>query len=412
MTAANAQLRDVGTAPRDAKQTALHPDLNRAHVRFINLGKTYDGSVHALQGIDLAIQRGVVFGIIGRSGAGKSSLIRTINRLKQPSSGRVLIDQVDIGEYDEDRLVTLRRRIGMIFQHFNLMSAKTVWQNVELPLKVASVPKLQREQKVRELLELVGLQDKHKAYPAQLSGGQKQRVGIARSLVHDPQILLCDEATSALDPETTQSILGLLRDINKRLGLTIVLITHEMAVIREICDRVVVLERGRIVEQGPVWQVFGNPQHEVSKTLLAPLQHGLPEELQNRLQLTQTSADAALVLRLQFTGSDTDEPDLAALFSALGGRVRLLQGGVERIQGHALGQLLLSVSGSSLGAEELRQRAGRWAQQVEVLGYVACAFVAGGDRHLPDGWRVIADRLVAGHSAGGDPGHQRQGRDL
>lgn len=224
MSVANSQLRDLGTRPRDARQTALHPDLNHAHVRFINLGKTYDGTVHALQGIDLAIQRGEVFGIIGRSGAGKSSLIRTINRLEQPSSGRVLIDQVDIGDFDEDRLVALRRRIGMIFQHFNLMSAKTVWQNVELPLKVAGVPKPQREQKVRELLELVGLQDKHKAYPAQLSGGQKQRVGIARSLVHDPQILLCDEATSALDPETTQSILGLLRQINQRLGLTIALI--------------------------------------------------------------------------------------------------------------------------------------------------------------------------------------------
>ncbi|KAF2408739.1 D-methionine transport system ATP-binding protein [Pseudomonas antarctica] len=369
MTAANTQLHDLGLPPRSAEQTELHPDLNRAHVRFINLGKTYDGSVNALQGIDLAIQRGEVFGIIGRSGAGKSSLIRTINRLEQPSSGRVLIDQVDIGQYDEDHLVALRRRIGMIFQHFNLMSAKTVWQNVELPLKVAGVPTLQREQKVRELLELVGLKDKHKAYPAQLSGGQKQRVGIARSLVHDPQILLCDEATSALDPETTQSILGLLREINQRLGLTIVLITHEMAVIREICDRVVVLEHGRIVEQGPVWHVFGNPQHEVSKTLLAPLQHGLPEELQSRLQLTQTCADAALVLRLQFTGSATEEPDLAALFSALGGRVRLLQGGVERIQGHALGQLLLAVNGSPHNAEELRNRAARWAQQVEVLGY-------------------------------------------
>ena len=331
MTAANAQVRDLGLPPRDAEQTELHPDLNRAHVRFINLGKTYDGTVHALQGIDLAIQRGEVFGIIGRSGAGKSSLI---------------------------------------FQHFNLMSAKTVWQNVELPLKVAGIPKLQREQKVRELLELVGLKDKHKAYPAQLSGGQKQRVGIARSLVHDPEILLCDEATSALDPETTQSILGLLREINQRLGLTIVLITHEMAVIREICDRVVVLEHGRIVEQGPVWQVFGDPQHAVSKTLLAPLQHGLPEELQSRLQARPATADAAVVLRLQFTGSDTDEPDLAALFSALGGRVRLLQGGVERIQGHALGQLLLAVNGSPHTAEELRNRAGNWAQQVEVLGHV------------------------------------------
>ncbi|WP_223544628.1 methionine ABC transporter ATP-binding protein [Pseudomonas sp. A-B-19] len=359
--------------PQSAERTELHPELNHAHVRFIGLGKTYNGQqgpVAALHGIDLAIQRGEVFGIIGRSGAGKSSLIRTINRLEQPSSGRVLIDQVDIGEFDEDRLVALRRRIGMIFQHFNLMSAKTVWQNVELPLKVAGVPKAQREQKVRELLELVGLQAKHKAYPAQLSGGQKQRVGIARALVHDPEILLCDEATSALDPETTQSILGLLREINQRLGLTIVLITHEMAVIREICDRVVVLEHGRIVEQGPVWEVFGNPQHEVSKTLLAPLQHALPKELQSRLQAQPNSSDAAVVLRLQFTGSQRDEPDLAALFSALGGRVRLLQGGVERIQGHALGQLLLAVTGSTLGAEELRQRASHWAQQVEVLGYV------------------------------------------
>ena len=359
--------------PEHVEQTELHPDLNRAHVRFIGLGKNYNGQqgpVAALHGIDLAIQRGEVFGIIGRSGAGKSSLIRTINRLEQPSTGRVLIDQVDIGEFDEDRLVTLRRRIGMIFQHFNLMSAKTVWQNVELPLKVAGVPKQKREQKVRELLELVGLQEKHKAYPAQLSGGQKQRVGIARALVHDPAILLCDEATSALDPETTQSILGLLREINQRLGLTIVLITHEMAVIRDICDRVVVLEHGRIVEQGPVWEVFGNPQHEVSKTLLAPLQHALPEELQSRLRSQPQSSDDAVVLRLQFTGSATDEPDLAALFAALGGRVRLLQGGIERIQGHALGQLLLAVTGSSLGAEALRQRAGSWAQQVEVLGYV------------------------------------------
>ncbi|WP_236193023.1 methionine ABC transporter ATP-binding protein [Pseudomonas glycinae] len=373
MTAAIQRRLDLPELPALAQRTELHPELNRAHVRFVGLGKTYDGKqgpVAALQGIDLAIQRGEVFGIIGRSGAGKSSLIRTINRLEQPTSGRVLIDQVDIGEYDEDRLVALRRRIGMIFQHFNLMSAKTVWQNVELPLKVAGVPKEQRENKVRELLELVGLQAKHKAYPAQLSGGQKQRVGIARALVHDPDILLCDEATSALDPETTQSILGLLREINKRLGLTIVLITHEMAVIREICDRVVVLEHGRIVEQGPVWEVFGNPQHEVSQTLLAPLQHALPEELQSRLQAQPSSSDASVVLRLQFTGSQQDEPDLAALFAALGGRVKLLQGGVERIQGHALGQLLLAVAGSQLNAEQLRERAGQWAQRTEVLGYV------------------------------------------
>ena len=372
MSVAIARTGRLDVQPPSATQTQLHPELSRAHVRFIGVGKTYDGRqgpVDALKGIDLAIQRGEIFGIIGRSGAGKSSLIRTINRLEQPSSGRVLIDQVDMGGFDENALVALRRQIGMIFQHFNLMSAKTVWQNVELPLKVAGVPKLQREQKVRELLELVGLQGKHTAYPAQLSGGQKQRVGIARALVHNPAILLCDEATSALDPETTQSILGLLREINQRLGLTIVLITHEMAVIRDICHRVVVLEQGRIVEQGPVWQVFGNPQHEVSKTLLAPLLDALPEGLQARISAQPVSAQSDVILRLRFTGQQAQEPDLGALFAALGGQVRLLHGGVEQIQGHALGQLLLSVSGVSLGAEELRKRAQHWAQQVEVVGY-------------------------------------------
>lgn len=360
--------------PHSAAQTHLHPEKAQAHVRFSQLGKVYEGQqgpVAALKSIDLDIQRGEVFGIIGRSGAGKSSLIRTINRLEQPSSGRVLIDQVDIAAFNEDKLVELRRRIGMIFQHFNLMSAKTVWQNVELPLKVAGVPKEQRQRKVAELLELVGLRDKHKAYPAQLSGGQKQRVGIARALVHDPAILLCDEATSALDPETTQSILGLLREINQRLGLTIILITHEMAVIREICDRVVVLEQGEVVEQGPVWQVFGNPQHEVSKTLLAPLQHALPEDLQARLQPQPSDKTASVVLDLQFTGSNGQEPDLSALFSAFGGRVSLLHGGVERIQGHALGYLLLAISHSPLSIEELLIRARKQAQHAKVLGYVA-----------------------------------------
>jgi D-methionine transport system ATP-binding protein len=363
----------AGLARPPAEPLELYPQLANALVRFIGVGKTYEGAqgpVQALQGIDLNIERGEVFGIIGRSGAGKSSLIRTINRLEQPSSGRVLVDQVDIGEFDEDRLVALRRRIGMIFQHFNLMSAKTVWQNVELPLKVAGVPQAERWRKVGELLELVGLQGKRDAYPAQLSGGQKQRVGIARALVHDPQILLCDEATSALDPETTESILALLRDINQRLGLTIILITHEMAVIRAICDRVVVLEGGQVVEQGPVWQVFGNPRHEVSRTLLAPLQHGLPEELRARLRNTPATPGAALVLRLRVTGAQAGEADLSSLFNLLGGQVSLLQGGIERIQGRALGSLVVAVSNSPHDREHLLQRAGQWAQQVEELGYV------------------------------------------
>ncbi|CAK13168.1 methionine ABC transporter ATP-binding protein [Pseudomonas entomophila] len=353
--------------PHKATEQALRPDVNQAHVRFIGLGKTYPGQAQpALHGIDLNIRRGEIFGIIGRSGAGKSSLLRTINRLEQPSQGRVLIDQVDIAPFDEDRLVALRRRIGMIFQHFNLMSAKTVWQNVELPLKVAGVAKAERQRKVRELLELVGLSQKQHVYPAQLSGGQKQRVGIARALVHDPEILLCDEATSALDPETTASILELLRDINRRLGLTVVLITHEMAVIRDICHRVVVLERGEVVEQGEVWQVFGAPRHEVTRTLLAPLQTRLPETLQAGLRASPASRDAAVVLKLSLVG----EPELSALFADLGGRVRLLQGGIETIGEHALGQLILSVRGSPLDTRQLLERARGWAADVEVLGHV------------------------------------------
>ena len=374
MSAANARVAlDAAGLPEHAlaPQRALHPHLNSAHIRFIGLHKTYPGqAAPALADIDLNIQHGEIFGIIGRSGAGKSSLIRTINRLEQPSGGRVLIDQVDIASYDEDHLVTLRRRIGMIFQHFNLMSAKTVWQNVELPLKVAGVAKAERRRKVTELLELVGLQEKHHVYPAQLSGGQKQRVGIARALVHDPAILLCDEATSALDPETTESILGLLRDINQRLGLTIVLITHEMAVIRDICHRVVVLERGRIVEQGEVWQVFGDPQHEVSKTLLAPLQPALPTSLLERLLPVAPNAQATLVLRLRVSGQDREAPELSSLFSALGGKVSLLQGGIEPIQGRALGQLVIAVADSPHGHASIIEKAGNWAAQVEVLGYV------------------------------------------
>ncbi|WEZ88920.1 methionine ABC transporter ATP-binding protein [Pseudomonas sp. NyZ480] len=355
------------TSPPPSREQALRPDVNEAHVRFIGLGKTYPGQAQpALQGIDLNIRRGEIFGIIGRSGAGKSSLLRTINRLEQPSQGRVLIDQVDIAPFDVDRLVALRRRIGMIFQHFNLMSAKTVWQNVELPLKVAGMARAERQRKVRELLELVGLGEKHHVYPAQLSGGQKQRVGIARALVHDPEILLCDEATSALDPETTASILELLRDINLRLGLTVVLITHEMAVIRDICHRVVVLERGEVVEQGEVWKVFGSPRHEVTRTLLAPLQAKLPAALQASLRSAPAGRNSAVVLKLTVIG----EPALSDLFNDLGGRVRLLQGGVETIGEQALGQLILSVQGSPHDTHHLLERACLWAEDVEVLGHV------------------------------------------
>ena len=383
-----AAARQSTTAPvvqhKPGRPSTTHTDAASAQagpVAFEGVGKTYHastGPVHALQDISLSIPAGSIFGIIGRSGAGKSSLLRTINRLEQPTEGRVLVDGTDIGTLPEAQLVTLRRRIGMIFQHFNLLSAKTVWDNVALPLRVAGVPKAEIHQRVTELLDLVGLQGKHHTRPQRLSGGQKQRVGIARALVHRPEILLCDEATSALDPETTQAILALLRDINRRLGITVILITHEMSVIREIADQVLVLEQGRIAEHGPVWKIFGAPSHEATRALLAPLTHGLPDDLQARLlaqpptQLHEKGS-AQRILQLSYTGADGLEPDFSRIAAALNTPVRLVHGGVDRIQGHAQGRLLLATDSRAAlpDAAHLTTGPEAIAHHLEVLGYVA-----------------------------------------
>lgn len=327
--------------------------MTATHIVFERVGKSYDsakGPTKALTGVSFEICEGEIFGIIGRSGAGKSSLLRLLNRLETPSAGQVLINGEDIARLDAAQLRPLRRQVAMIFQHFNLMATRTVAENIELPLQMAGIAAAQRAHKVEELLQLVGLGERRDAYPAQLSGGQKQRVGIARALVLEPQVLLCDEATSALDPESTQAILRLLRDINRRLGLTIVLITHEMEVIRDLCHRVAVLERGRVVEQGEVWRVFGDPRHEVSRILLAPSQHHESIEVEGEQ-----------VLDLHYTGERGLEPDLAALTAALPG-LRLLEGGVERIQGRALGRLRVAVRGGDL------QQVHQLADQVEQLG--------------------------------------------
>ncbi|SFG30270.1 methionine ABC transporter ATP-binding protein [Methylobacterium gossipiicola] len=343
------------TAPRTA-----------GSVRFEAVSKSYrtvTGTVRALEAIELTIPAGAIFGIIGRSGAGKSSLLRTINRLEEPSSGRVLVDGEAVGTLDADGLVALRRRIGMIFQHFNLLSAKTVRQNVALPLAVAGVAKAEIGPRVDEVLRLVGLEDKADVYPSRLSGGQKQRVGIARALVTRPEILLCDEATSALDPETTLSILELLRDINRRLGITVVLITHEMSVIREVCSDVVVLERGRVAETGPVWRVFGRPTHSATRALLEPLTRALPEDLAARLQPHRTPG-AALVLRITCAG---EAPDLAAL-GAAAPSVRLIQAGLDRLQGRAVGRMIVAVADPD---PEVEARLRALGAEIERIGYVA-----------------------------------------
>ena len=346
-------------------------------IDFDGVGKSFDGAagsggVQALSAVSFDVRWGEVFGIIGRSGAGKSTLLRTINALELPTQGSVRIHGVDPAVLDEDGLVALRRKIGMIFQHFNLLSAKTVRENIALPLRVAGARPAQIHQRVLQLLDLVGLSDKADAYPAQLSGGQKQRVGIARALVHSPEVLLCDEATSALDPETTQSILALLRDINRQLGLTIVLITHDMAVIRAICDRVLVLDQGKLQELGDVWKVFGAPQSQASQALLQPLQQGLPADLAQRLKPDFSEQATHAVLSLRFEGLYQQQGVPLQALSALGPDAALLHGGLDRLRGHSLGQFLVSVPAAHLPSEQwLRVATG--ADQLEILGYVGVA---------------------------------------
>ena len=385
-----ATLFDVPQFIEDAPSLTVDERSNaaptQAAVVFDNVGKVFAGargaSTAALADVTLNVARGEVFGIIGRSGAGKSTLLRLVNGLEKPSSGAVTVNGVNVGELDERGLVALRRRIGMVFQHFNLLSAKTVRENIALPLRIAGAPKAATDKKVDALLELVGLAAKRDAYPASLSGGQKQRVGIARALVTDPHILLCDEATSALDPETTQAILALLRDINRRLNLTVVLITHEMQVIREVCDTVAVIERGRVVETGPVWRVFGDPQHDATRALLRTLVHDLPADLAERVKPLAGigQADVRVLLDVRFTGDTERDPDLAALARALStgdSSVNFVHGGIDRIQGHAQGRVIVSAavhaSGQTAVAAQvaaLLDRARGHANHVEVLGYV------------------------------------------
>ncbi len=293
------------------------------------------GAVSALDQVSLTIEKGEILGLIGRSGAGKSTLIRCLNGLERPDEGAIRVDGQDIARLSDRDLQPFRRKIGVVFQHFNLLSAKTVIDNVALPLKIAGVPKAERTQRARDLLDLVGLSDKEKAYPAALSGGQKQRVGIARALSAKPALLLSDEATSALDPETTQSILELMRDINRDLGLTILLITHEMDVVRRIAHRVAVIDRGRIVEEGPVVSVFARPAAEITRSLLHAVRPQLPDFL--GAQLSPEGAGPAL-FSVDAIGADAGIDFAARLGEALGRPVTLVHGGIDHIGDRAIGR--------------------------------------------------------------------------
>ncbi len=286
-------------------------------IELVNVEKTYyskAGDIPALKPTSLSINAGEIFGIIGLSGAGKSTLVRCINMLERPTGGQVFVDGEELTAMNDAELRKSRQGIGMIFQHFNLLASRTVYDNIAFPLEIQGLSKAEIEKRVRPLLELVQLETRANYYPSQLSGGQKQRVGIARALASNPKVLLCDEATSALDPQTTKSILDLLKDINKKMQLTIVLITHQMEVVTEICDRVAVIENGSIVEQGTMIDVFTNPQQEITKEFTKSVMNAdLPEILKD-MKLSDTYKEGSkLVVRISFLGDSANEPIISGM---------------------------------------------------------------------------------------------------
>ena len=338
-----------------------------------NITKTYGGAaqIQALKGINLTIEDGEIFGIIGKSGAGKSTLVRCINMLEKPTSGEVIIDDKDLCKMSESQLRAERKNIGMIFQHFNLLSSRTVAENIAFPLELVGASKDVIHKKVESLLELVGLSDRAANYPSQLSGGQKQRVGIARALASDPKILLCDEATSALDPQTTKSILELLQDINQRLGITIVIITHEMAVVQNICHRAAVIEGGVIKELGRVVDIFTNPQSQTMKDFVTSvINMELPKGIKNLGVSDQPTPDRDMLVRLRFKGQATHEPVVSEIVSTFHVKVSVLYGNIDYIQDEPFGYLIIVI----MGDMETQAKAFSYIKTLpigsEVLGYV------------------------------------------
>jgi D-methionine transport system ATP-binding protein len=301
------------------------------------------GEVKAVDDVNLEVKEGEIFGVIGYSGAGKSTLIRMLNGLEIPTSGSVVVAGREVSRIKGAELRKARQEISMIFQHFNLLWSRTVAENIAFPLEIAGVPKAEREKRVKELITLVGLDGRGEAYPSQLSGGQKQRVGIARALANNPKVLLGDEATSALDPQTTDQILDLLVDINKRLGLTIVLITHEMHVIRKICHRVAVMEDGRIVETGPVLEVFKNPQQPITKRFVQQVTE--PEETKETAEHLLSLYPHGRVVQLTFVGEGAEQPLITKLIREYPITVNILQGKISQTQNGSYGTLFIHLEG-------------------------------------------------------------------
>ncbi|MGY3765389.1 methionine ABC transporter ATP-binding protein [Vagococcus vulneris] len=319
--------------------------------------------IHAVKDVTLHIDKGDIFGIVGYSGAGKSTLVRVINLLQRPTGGQVIVDDVDLIALKDKDLRAERKKIGMIFQHFNLMDRRTIFDNVDFSLKYSGKSKKERQKKVTELLELVGLSDKHQAYPEQLSGGQKQRVAIARALANDPDILLCDEATSALDPKTTNQILDLLKELNQKLNLTIVLITHEMQIVKDICNRVAVMEKGQVIEQGNSVDIFSKPQAVLTQEFIRTATH-LDQALEKILihQEFSNIAENEWLVELSYVGDQTNEPLIAQLYSKFQVSTNILYGNIEIIQGIPIGSLVVSL----VGIKQQREKALQYLKQENV----------------------------------------------
>ncbi len=340
-------------------------------IRKIYPARKGSAAVSALDGVSLSIDEGGIMGVIGRSGAGKSTLIRLVNGLEKPTEGSVTVDGTVISSLDERGLRAARRSIGMIFQHFNLLSSRTAAGNVALPLEIAGHKPREIAERVESLLDLVGLGDKFNRYPAELSGGQKQRVGIARALASKPRVLLSDEATSALDPETTDQILALLKRVNRELGLTILLITHEMEVVKKVADCVVVLEAGRVVEQGATFDVFAHPRHSTTRSFIGAVTGAkIPDELSERLRPVPFAGSRA-VLRLSWTGDQSGDHALSQLARTLAIDITLLHGQVDSIDGHPFGTLTVAIPGPASTVGHALLHLESRGIQAEVLGHVS-----------------------------------------
>lgn len=343
-------------------------------IKLVNVEKTYyskAGDIAALKKTTLDIKDGEIFGIIGLSGAGKSTLIRCINMLEVPTGGQVFVDGKELTAMSNQELRQARQSIGMIFQHFNLLASRTVRDNVAFPLEIQGKSKAEITRKVNELLDLVQLSDRADYYPSQLSGGQKQRVGIARALASDPKVLLSDEATSALDPQTTKSILALLRDINQRLHLTIVMITHQMEVVKQICDRVAVIENGNIIEEGTMYQVFTEPRENTTKEFVATVNDMTVPAILNTADMQQSYFDGSKVLvHLTFLGN-ADEPVVARLIKNYGVDVNIIQGKIDYLKDLPYGTLLVEISGTKECLSKALEYIHQAKVKEEVIGYVS-----------------------------------------